>query len=490
MSRMVFSPTRRPSMTSWSQDLAAAAFSLGRVHGHVEGDDGGVGRGWRRAGRPRSEVRELGGGPLGDERFGVADAEQQLPVGQVAFAGGVLGGGCGDHGGDRDAEGEADRGQGRSGAGLVAGQVAQRQPCGDGRAASGGGEARIASGLPSGIASDDGHGAADDQCRIGLVVDRVDASREAGHADDAGGARPPAAERRAGLGRGGRADRARVTGIRAAVRAGHQAAAVAVTTASSMPATMSHHGRSNRSIRWPAAVSSRGATAIQAKRASGGPGHGGEGADGGAVGQQHQPEVPLVAPIAASMPSWRRRRWATTTKPAAAIRATSSRTTVAKPSTPAAAVARSVWVAVGQSRRPMAGGARLEPATVPRRKAVARSWLARTRIVTDFGGSAAAGATRANSSSRSPGFSTRPTTVRSTPVEGEGAADAGLEGRRHRVGDRDLAGGGGVAALPEPQHRRAVGAVRVLGRAAPGARPSPGPARLGGRSPRRCRTRP
>jgi hypothetical protein len=49
------------------------------------------------------------------------------------------------------------------------------------------------------------------------------------------------------------------------------------------------------------------------------------------------------------------------------------------------------------------------------------------------------------------------------PVEGERAADADLEGCRHRLGDRDLAGGGRVAALLEPQHRRAVGAVRVLG---------------------------
>jgi hypothetical protein len=49
------------------------------------------------------------------------------------------------------------------------------------------------------------------------------------------------------------------------------------------------------------------------------------------------------------------------------------------------------------------------------------------------------------------------------PVEGERAADADLEGCRHCVGDRGLAGGGRVAALLEPQHRRAVGAVRVLG---------------------------
>jgi hypothetical protein len=48
-------------------------------------------------------------------------------------------------------------------------------------------------------------------------------------------------------------------------------------------------------------------------------------------------------------------------------------------------------------------------------------------------------------------------------VEREHAADADLEGRRHRVGHRDLAGGDRVAALPERQHRRAVRPVRVLG---------------------------
>jgi hypothetical protein len=49
------------------------------------------------------------------------------------------------------------------------------------------------------------------------------------------------------------------------------------------------------------------------------------------------------------------------------------------------------------------------------------------------------------------------------PVKGQGAADPGLEGRRHRVGDRDLAGGGRPAARPQRQHRAAVGAVGVLG---------------------------
>jgi len=54
---------------------------------------------------------------------------------------------------------------------------------------------------------------------------------------------------RTGRDRGGRAERAWVIGIRATVRAGHHAAATAVTTASAMPATTSHHGTCVASIR-------------------------------------------------------------------------------------------------------------------------------------------------------------------------------------------------------------------------------------------------
>src|SRR5690349_16351532 len=57
------------------------------------------------------------------------------------------------------------------------------------------------------------------------------------------------AGRWAGLGRGGRADRARVTGSRAATRAGHHAEPVAVATASTMPRATRLHGMANRSIR-------------------------------------------------------------------------------------------------------------------------------------------------------------------------------------------------------------------------------------------------
>ena len=57
------------------------------------------------------------------------------------------------------------------------------------------------------------------------------------------------AERRTDFGRGIRADRAAVTGMRATDRAGHHAAPVATTTAIRRPSPSTGQGRSRRSIR-------------------------------------------------------------------------------------------------------------------------------------------------------------------------------------------------------------------------------------------------
>jgi hypothetical protein len=57
------------------------------------------------------------------------------------------------------------------------------------------------------------------------------------------------ADRCTGLGRAGRPDRASVTGIRDTDLAGHHAAAVAATTAKTIPTTISHHATLRRSIR-------------------------------------------------------------------------------------------------------------------------------------------------------------------------------------------------------------------------------------------------
>src|SRR5262249_44956667 len=136
------------------------------------GDHGGVvqrsgdvvGRGGERGGR--------GGRADRDERIGclgLADPGQDLGAGQVArVRGGFVGGGADDdRGGDPDSQ--ADRGQRRPGAGLVTGQVAQRQPDGDRGAAAGRGQG------PGGQRADgqepQGHRqrAGDDQRGAGLV---------------------------------------------------------------------------------------------------------------------------------------------------------------------------------------------------------------------------------------------------------------------------------------------------------------------------------
>src|SRR5471030_1877085 len=60
---------------------------------------------------------------------------------------------------------------------------------------------------------------------------------------------PVAAKRWAGWGRGGRPDRAATMETRATARAGHQAAAKAVTKVRTMAAAMDHQGRANGSTR-------------------------------------------------------------------------------------------------------------------------------------------------------------------------------------------------------------------------------------------------
>jgi hypothetical protein len=61
---------------------------------------------------------------------------------------------------------------------------------------------------------------------------------------------PKAANWWGGCGRGGRPERAATTGIRAAARAGHHAAATAVTKVSSRAAAMAPQGIAKRSMRW------------------------------------------------------------------------------------------------------------------------------------------------------------------------------------------------------------------------------------------------
>ena len=218
------------------------------------------------------------------------------------------------------------------------------------------------------------------------------------------------ARRCAGLGRGGRPDKASVTGSRAAARAGHHAAAVVVATASSMPSATRSHGIASRSIRCPANVSRDGAAAIHAARPSAVPAT-------AAMTPTTAPPVTMtirsclrVAPIAASMPSWRWRRAAITAKPAAATRETRSSKAVTAPSTPPATAP---WVLAPRACH--SSGPRKAA-----RKAAKLAGLAFSSTVTDCGGPAPAGETRANWSLRSLGFSTMPVTVWCWPPRDNG----------------------------------------------------------------------
>ena len=231
------------------------------------------------------------------------------------------------------------------------------------------------------------------------------------HASPAPRTMPPrTTDRRVERGRGGRADSACVTGMRDSARDGHHAAAVAVVTARTRPDARSHNGRSNRSIRWLATDSNQGASATQPARPASVP-------TTAAVAPTATPLATIatrrcrsVAPTAASMPSCCRRRWAITTKPAAAIRHTSTMARLAMASTPTAAAPLSVCPRLTKLL------------TVARSKNESgRSPAGRNSTVTDWGGGADAGSTRTNSSPRSPGFSTTPTTVDRMSSRAKGA---------------------------------------------------------------------
>ncbi len=72
------------------------------------------------------------------------------------------------------------------------------------------------------------------------------------------------AERWTGWGRGGRADSASMTGMRATARAGHQALAVAAPTASTRLVTMTHSGTEKPGMSWPAPACTRDRANAQA----------------------------------------------------------------------------------------------------------------------------------------------------------------------------------------------------------------------------------
>ena len=163
--------------------LALAGLVDARVDRGVEGDHGGAVEGCRESVDVGLKLLELGGGVLGDDRFlVVAQADENLAIGQVALAGRVLGRGRDDNGGRRDAEAETDGGERGPGSRLVAGQVSQGEPHGDRQSFRGGRERSDGEGADEEEADHDRHGAADEKQRVDLVLGGVDARRKASEA--------------------------------------------------------------------------------------------------------------------------------------------------------------------------------------------------------------------------------------------------------------------------------------------------------------------
>ncbi len=220
------------------------------------------------------------------------------------------------------------------------------------------------------------------------------------------------AEWRAGLGLGGRPESASMTGRRATVRPGHQAATVAPTIARSD----GHRDQSPRKAEPVDAMVDRGLECRgehdPEREARDRPDECGDRPDDGAVGRAARDGgASAVAPTAASMPSWRSRRCATTAKPAAATSEARRRKTVATENI------------ANVSAVPLTSFPRtIEPVKAERERSprdsvegVARTGASRRLARRPGPGVADEGETRANSSLSLLGFSTMPTTVRRWP---------------------------------------------------------------------------
>ena len=110
------------------------------------------------------------------------------------------------------------------------------------------------------------------------------------------------AEWRAGLGLGGRPESASVTGSRATVRPGHQAAAIAPKSARRTVSAISSHGRLSRSTRWSTADSSVGANTTHSARPTSVPQSAAIAPTMAPLAMSTRRRCFCVAPIAASMP--------------------------------------------------------------------------------------------------------------------------------------------------------------------------------------------
>ena len=264
----------------------------------------------------------------------------------------------------------------------------------------------------------------------------------------------------AGFGRGGRAERASVTGTRATARPGHQAAAVAPRTATRTTIASSGQGTLSRSMRWSTAGSSVGATASQSAKPTTVPINAPIAPTTAPLVSSTSRRCFSVAPIAASMPSWRSRRCAITAKPAAATSVARSRKTVATENIASASAARLLCRASDPANADRSPAFALHEGVDPG--------------VDRFG----AGIDQHRDLVRCPGGRGRDERELvaqiawvlddaddgpAAAVEGERLPELEPEDRGHAVGDGDLARACRVAASAQRKPCAPVGSARVLG---------------------------
>ena len=190
-------------------------------------------------------------------------------------------------------------------------------------------------------------------------------------------------------------------GRRVMTRVGHHDASVDITTPIAAHRRISDHGTSKVSMRWFAADSTAGDANTQPTTPSTVPTRAATTPTNAPLASITSRSWRVSAPVAASRPSWRWRRCATTTKPAAAINATSIIASVTPTITMASAAAFS-------SPCPMTVSETLSSAdpTGPLGRVKLNNSVTRSGVV-------ATGITPKLSSSLC-GFSTRPTTRRGT----------------------------------------------------------------------------
>jgi hypothetical protein len=196
------------------------------------------------------------------------------------------------------------------------------------------------------------------------------------------------------------------------MRAGRLAASIEVATASTMPVAMAHQGRFSGSTRCAVSVSSDGTYANQAPRPITAPMTTAARPMTAPPATMTRRTLRAAAPSAVSMPSARSRRCAITVNPATDTRPMKIMPSTVTASTTMAGLMTPELRVCEASSTPAFAGRPLKGCVRP---PAAADGGALSRIVTCVGAVTWPGATSANSSLRSVGFSTMPVTRHAVP---------------------------------------------------------------------------